>query len=177
MAQGLAGFIAYGAGMGTVVLAVALSVALARGGLVRLLRRQGRHLPRVAGGMLALAGLYITVYWAYALGPGRRPTAGGQAPAPITIVTGVAEAAARFLESPAGRLLVGLLVVGVVVAVAVAVRVRRQAGPPASPPPGRAGAAEAPASTNKEDCRWAADDEPADVPLGGGGSAGGPVGG
>jgi cytochrome c biogenesis protein CcdA len=67
------GFVAYAAGMGTVVLAVAISVALARHRFVGFLRRQGRHVERGSGAVLAAAGAYLTLYWGYASAPANRP--------------------------------------------------------------------------------------------------------
>lgn len=139
VAAGVSGFVAYGAGMGTIVLAVAISVALARDRLVARLRRAGRHLERAAGAVLALAGLYIVAYWGYALGPGRRPSLGGSPPAAVGVVTRWAQVAARLLETPAGRTAVGLAATAVLVAIAVAVAGRRRHPPPPASDAGPSG--------------------------------------
>lgn len=60
-------FLAYAAGMGLVVGAAAVSVALARRGLLDRVRRAGAVLPRVAGGLLVLAGAYVAWYGAWEL--------------------------------------------------------------------------------------------------------------
>ncbi len=65
MATGASLFVAYGLGMGAVVGAVAIAVALASDGLVRTLRGTGRWLPRASGGVLLLAGAYVGWYGAW----------------------------------------------------------------------------------------------------------------
>jgi cytochrome c-type biogenesis protein len=65
VASGIALFAAYAAGMGAIVGTVAVAVALASDGLVRWLRRSGRWLPRVSGGVLLLAGAYVAWYGAW----------------------------------------------------------------------------------------------------------------
>lgn len=55
-------FLAYAAGMGLVVGAVAVAVALAQDSLVHRLRRTGAWVPRVSGVLLGLAGLYVAYY-------------------------------------------------------------------------------------------------------------------
>lgn len=119
-AAGVGGFVAYGLGMGTIVFAVAISMALARDGLVRALRRSGRYLERVSGAVLALAGAYLLLYWGYALGPGSNPTASSSAPGPVRFLTGLSSSASRFLDSSLGRFAVVALAIGVLVTVVVA---------------------------------------------------------
>jgi len=60
-------FLAYSAGMGLVVGAAAVAVALARGGLLDRVRRARSVLPRVAGGLLLVAGAYVAWYGAWEL--------------------------------------------------------------------------------------------------------------
>jgi cytochrome c-type biogenesis protein len=126
VASGVGGFVAYGAGMGTIVFAVAISMALARTGLVGWLRRQSRHLERVSGAVLALAGGYLLLYWGYALGPGRRPTIDSAAPAPVTFVTGIADTAAQYLDTPLGRGIVAVLALGVLASIVIGIASRRR---------------------------------------------------
>jgi uncharacterized protein (DUF427 family) len=66
-AAGVALFLAYAAGMGLVVGAAAVAVALARGGLIRRLRRIGPVLPRLGGLLLLVAGGYVAWYGAWEL--------------------------------------------------------------------------------------------------------------
>lgn len=65
--EGITLFLAYAVGMGLVVGTAAVAVALSRQGLVRSLRRSGRFLPRVSGGLLVIAGGYVAWYGAWEL--------------------------------------------------------------------------------------------------------------
>ena len=56
-------FASYAAGATTVLVALSLSAALARGALVQALRRALPAVNRIAGGLLALSGAYLLVYW------------------------------------------------------------------------------------------------------------------
>lgn len=60
-------FLAYAGGMGLVVGSAAVAVALARRGLIDRVRSLGGVLPRVAGGVLLLAGAYVAWYGAWEL--------------------------------------------------------------------------------------------------------------
>jgi cytochrome c-type biogenesis protein len=62
---GIAVFAAYALGMGLIVAAVSLSVALARGSVVSVLRRAGRLVSRLGGLLLLLAGGYVAYYGWY----------------------------------------------------------------------------------------------------------------
>lgn len=139
-AAGLASFVAYGLGMGTVVLAVALAVALARDRLVAWLRGASRHVTRASGGLLAVVGVYVAGYAVYTLSAGVSTAApGGGAPAPIAWVTRLSSMASGWLSSPAGQTAVGAVAAGLVmVAGAVAWWRLRATGPaePAEPPEG-----------------------------------------
>jgi len=59
---GLALFVAYGIGMGLLVGAAALAVALARGTFLDRLRRWGGGVPRAAGALLVVVGAYVAYY-------------------------------------------------------------------------------------------------------------------
>ena len=59
-------FIAYAAGMGLVLTAVAIAAVLVRGALARALRRAGRYLERASALLLMGAGGYLVVYYAQA---------------------------------------------------------------------------------------------------------------
>lgn len=111
--SGVAGFVVYAAGMGTIVFAVAISMALARDGLVRWLRRQGRHLARISGILLALAGGYIVMYWISALSSGGVDGEAGV----VRAVGGLSGAASEFIGSTLGRAVVATLAIGVVAAI------------------------------------------------------------
>lgn len=60
--SGVVLFLVYAAGMGLVVGTVAVATALARDTVIRRLRRSGRWVPRVSGGLLLLAGSYVAYY-------------------------------------------------------------------------------------------------------------------
>jgi cytochrome c biogenesis protein CcdA len=60
--DGLASFAAYGLGMGALVTALTVAVALARQGLVRALRRVMTVVGRISGGLLLIAGVIVIGY-------------------------------------------------------------------------------------------------------------------
>ena len=62
-ASGALAFGAYGLGMGVVLTALSLALALARESMVRRMRSVLRHVDRVAGGLLVLVGVYLVWYW------------------------------------------------------------------------------------------------------------------
>jgi cytochrome c-type biogenesis protein len=61
-ADGLAVFAVYAAGMALVLVALTVAMALARTSLLRFLRSAQPYVNRVAGGLVALAGAYVTYY-------------------------------------------------------------------------------------------------------------------
>lgn len=65
LATGVATFVSYGVGMGLIVTALTLAVALARGSVVRGFRRMVRYVNRVSGALLVVAGLYVAYYGWY----------------------------------------------------------------------------------------------------------------
>ncbi|MCA1703342.1 MAG: cytochrome C biogenesis protein [Actinobacteria bacterium] len=66
--QTLAVFAAYAAGSASVLLALSVSAALAKGALARSVRRLVPLVNRLAGSLLLLSGLYLAAYWLPALG-------------------------------------------------------------------------------------------------------------
>lgn len=76
VAQTLAVFGAYAAGSASVLLALSVSAALAKGALARAVRRLAPVVNRLAGGLLVASGLYLIAYWLPALGAGA-PGSGG----------------------------------------------------------------------------------------------------
>lgn len=107
---GAATFVAYALGMGTVLTALALAVALARGGLARAIGRLLPHLTRASGVLLMLAGLYVIYYWAFALGgvPGGGPWA-----APLDWVSALSSSVQTWLSGAAGWRLMSWLLAGI----------------------------------------------------------------
>lgn len=65
--SGVAVFVAYGLGMGLVLMVLTLATALARQGLVHGMRSFLPHVNRVSGGLLVLAGAYVAYYGWYEL--------------------------------------------------------------------------------------------------------------
>ncbi|MGI9017630.1 MAG: cytochrome c biogenesis CcdA family protein [Euzebya sp.] len=64
---GVAIFLAYGAGMALVLLALAVAVGAGRDGVVRVLRQGSAVATRVSGAVLVLAGGYIVWFWSTSL--------------------------------------------------------------------------------------------------------------
>ena len=61
--SGVLSIVLYGIGMGAIVTALTVSLAFAKGGLLRVLRSGMRHLDRVSAVFVLLTGLYLTWYW------------------------------------------------------------------------------------------------------------------
>jgi len=74
---GMLAFLAYGLGMGLVLMVITLAIALARQSLVRNLRKVLPYINRVSGGLLVLAGLYVVYYGWYELRVFNGTTSGG----------------------------------------------------------------------------------------------------
>jgi cytochrome c biogenesis protein CcdA len=75
--SGIAVFVAYGLGMGLVLMVLTLATALARQGLVRGMRSFLPYVNRVSGGLLLLAGAYVAYYGWYELRVRSGDTTGG----------------------------------------------------------------------------------------------------
>jgi cytochrome c biogenesis protein CcdA len=72
----LAGVLAaYAVGASSVLVALSVSAALAKGALIRAMRRLLPLTSRLGGGLLVASGLYLLAYWAPLLAPSGRPTA------------------------------------------------------------------------------------------------------
>ena len=61
--SGMLSIILYGVGMGAIVTALTVSLAFAKGGLLRVLRNGMQYLDRVSAVLVLLTGLYLTWYW------------------------------------------------------------------------------------------------------------------
>ncbi|MCJ7780040.1 MAG: hypothetical protein MUQ27_04380, partial [Acidimicrobiia bacterium] len=68
--SGIATFVAYGAGMAVVLMAVTVAIAVGKQSLVVWLRGSARHISRVSGVILIAAGLYIVWFWTVSLRSG-----------------------------------------------------------------------------------------------------------
>jgi cytochrome c-type biogenesis protein len=77
LVSGLAVFLAYGLGMGLVLMVLTMAIALAEQGLVRNMRRVLPYVHRASGALLVLAGLYVAYYGWYELRVRDGDTSGG----------------------------------------------------------------------------------------------------
>ncbi len=91
LASGVATFMAYGAGMSLVLVAVTLGVALARRAFVQRMRQASQYVDRAAAVLLVVAGAYIAFYWAFTLAAPVGGRGGGW--------TGIAEVSVAFMEN------------------------------------------------------------------------------
>ncbi len=71
-AGGIVIFFAYAAGMATVLLGITIVLALGKQSVVGRLRASARHVNRVSGVILVLAGAWIVWFWSTALASGAR---------------------------------------------------------------------------------------------------------
>jgi thiol:disulfide interchange protein len=65
VASGVVTFVAYGLGMGLLLMALTVSLALARQGLLLKLRRALPYVTRVSGVIMVVMGLYLAWYGVY----------------------------------------------------------------------------------------------------------------
>ncbi len=113
----------YGLGMGLVLTALTVTLAAARGGLLRALRGALRYVDRVAAIVLIIAGLYLVYYWVYDVttDSGLETRRGGGL---ARSANGLTDDVAAWLQRQ-DAVSVGL-VLGAVVAIALAVMVARR---------------------------------------------------
>jgi hypothetical protein len=109
--------------MALVLTALTVTLALARGGLLAVLRRMMAYVERVAGVFLVLAGLYLVYYWIFNLRfDATGSTAGGGV---ASTVEGWSFDAQTWLQDRGGWVLGTLLAVAVGVAAVVTLARRR----------------------------------------------------
>ena len=141
MASGIATFLAYALGMSLVLLTVTIAVAATQHSLLHRLRTLSRHVDRVAGALLVVAGGYIVYYWAFNLGtdPGETSGAG-----PARFVESLSADATTWVENLGWQttlLLTTTLVAGTAISATAARRPHttpNPTDPPNDPPPGHA---------------------------------------
>ncbi|MEU4626790.1 cytochrome c biogenesis protein CcdA [Actinoplanes sp. NPDC023801] len=123
VAVGMAAFVAYGLGMGLVVGLLAMLVAFAREATVRRTRAVLPWISRLSGGLLLLAGLYVTYYGWFEL----RVASGGSAEDPLVgTVTGLQGQVTTWLDAIGiGWIAVAFAVAGTVALTLRAVRPAR----------------------------------------------------
>ena len=68
--SGVLTFLVYGLGMSMLLVVITLALAFGKQALVGWLRRSARHVNRVSGGILVVAGVYIVWFWATTLASG-----------------------------------------------------------------------------------------------------------
>lgn len=117
--SGVAVFLAYGAGMALVLMALTLAIALARQGLVHKMRRMLPYVGKISGGLLVLAGAYLAYYGWYEIQVYNGNAApGGPAEAVFRLNGDLADWIARTGPVRIGLVLVATLVVAVLVTTA-----------------------------------------------------------
>ncbi|HTO01897.1 MAG TPA: cytochrome c biogenesis protein CcdA [Microthrixaceae bacterium] len=106
-AAGVSTFLAYGLGMGMTLSILTIAVALAKGGIVRSFRRVLPYVDRISGGLLILAGAFVSYYAAIEI---RELNSGGSS-AVVQRSRDFQGAMQRWVESVGGaRLAVGVTI-------------------------------------------------------------------
>ncbi|MGE3619051.1 MAG: cytochrome c biogenesis CcdA family protein [Acidimicrobiia bacterium] len=126
LASSLLTFVAFGTGMALVLLALTVSMGLARRSLVTALRRALPYVNRAAGVLLVLAGAYIAYYGWYEL---RVQRGGHSGSGLVDLVTGWSDAVSRWVVDDVGALRLGWLLATLLTAAIVGtygVRARRR---------------------------------------------------
>jgi cytochrome c biogenesis protein CcdA len=121
-------FVAYAAGMAVVLLALTVSMGLARQSLLRWLRRAMPYVSRVAGGLLLVAGTYVAYYGWYEIRVRRGDLSGSAA---VDLVTGWSTSISRWVFEDVGAERLGLLMalgLAAVLAATYGLRARRRLG-------------------------------------------------
>ncbi|HSL56865.1 MAG TPA: cytochrome c biogenesis CcdA family protein [Acidimicrobiales bacterium] len=125
-ASGVAVFVAYAVGMGVVLMAITLALSLAKGSLVRNLRRALPHINTVSGVLLVVAGAYVAYYgyyeWRLFTDPSNPPAAG-----PVQLVTEWNADITNWVNRT-GATTIGWVLGGALVAVVAAVLLTRRRG-------------------------------------------------
>ncbi len=118
--SGVAVLVTYAAGMGLVITALTVAIALARDSVVRFLRTGMRHANRVAAALMVVMGAYVAWYGIFSLRVRNDPTT---AAGPVDLVEEWSAKATQFV-SDTGAMRLGLyLVTATVAMVAVSVLV------------------------------------------------------
>ncbi|WP_282699819.1 cytochrome c biogenesis protein CcdA [Streptomyces sp. CC219B] len=121
--EGLALFTAYAAGMGLIVGAASLTVALTRTTAVTRLRRLGALAPRLGGGLLLLVGSYVAYYGWYEV----RAQDGAVTSDPVIDTAATVQRALADAVDSAGPTLIAVIFAALLLT-AVLIRRRRRGG-------------------------------------------------
>lgn len=119
--EGIALFTAYAAGMGLIVGAASLTIALTRTTAVTRLRRLGAIAPRIGGGLLFLVGAYVAYYGWYEIRVHDDPATTD----PVIEVAGTVQRALADALDTAGPAVIAVLFAALLL-VALVVRRRRR---------------------------------------------------
>jgi cytochrome c-type biogenesis protein len=123
--SGVLSIVMYGVGMALVLTALTVTLALARGGLLKVLRSAMTYVDRFAGIFLILAGAYLVYYWIFNLSTDNglsSDTGGGVA----KTVEGWSADIANWIQQQSVWRLGGLLALVVIAASIVALGQRRR---------------------------------------------------
>ena len=124
--SGVAAFLAYGLGMGVVLIALTVALALAKHSLVRNLRKVLPYIYKVSGVLLVVAGAYVAYYGWYELRVRTGETSGG---GPAQVVFDWNASISNWVQQ------VGSVRLGIVLAAAVGVVVALTMGARRRPEP------------------------------------------
>ncbi|MGH9155626.1 MAG: cytochrome c biogenesis CcdA family protein [Acidimicrobiales bacterium] len=124
--SGMAVFVAYALGMGTVLTGLAVAMVAARGPLAHGSRRLAPVMARLAGALLAVAGAYVTWYAVYEI---RLEGDDDAAAGPVVVVTRWSGQVSNWVnELGPGRVAAGVIVL-LLASTAALVGMRRRSGP------------------------------------------------
>jgi cytochrome c-type biogenesis protein len=114
-ATSLTVFLAYGIGMTIVLMALAVLVAFARGGILRFFRPLLPHVRRLTGVLLAISGTYLVYYWARIRFGNQLTLADDPVVGPVSRYSGQLETFAHHHGAPllvAAAAVIGVVLVG-----------------------------------------------------------------
>ncbi|WP_151481709.1 cytochrome c biogenesis CcdA family protein [Streptomyces albicerus] len=127
--EGIALFAAYAAGMGLIVGAAALTVALTHSTAVTRLRRAGALVPRLGGALLLSMGAYVAYYGWYEIRVQRDPTTQD----PVIDAAGAVQRAISDALNTAGPTAITLVFAALLITAVALIRFRRARGARRSP--------------------------------------------
>lgn len=133
LVSGVAILVTYALGMGLVITALTVAIALARDSVVRLLRSGMRHVDRVAAALMVAMGAYVAWYGVFALRVRNDP---GTTAGPVDWVEHWSGQATRFVSDVGAARLGLFLAMAIAAMISVSVLVAHRRRPPAPEGPG-----------------------------------------
>lgn len=118
--SGVSVLILYAAGMGVVITALTVAIALARESVVRVMRSGMQHVNRVAGVLMVVMGAYVAWYGIFSLQVRNDPTASA---GPVDLVEDWSARATEFVDRVGATRLGLYLAGGIVIVVCLSVLV------------------------------------------------------